>query len=352
MSLLALLLSALLICRPIRASVDEECTTTSTTTTLDGRSDRLGYVVENIDLRELDTDSVKRIHDALAAHGVIVLKNQPLSRREQVVLTSKLGQLVVLPPSFEGLDPEPGIPAIQRITSHWANSSWKGANHRLGGYFHQDGQFWPRSHRWINSILTCAQSPPFGGETGFVDLITAQKTLDPQLKARAANATITASVRAIGDFRRGLAEDLDLFDDATHPMIDTWPGSKAQTLADAQDDRILYVGSPHMVVNEDSTYQQESSLLPSIFDHVTRPEYTYYHTWSPGDVVIWDNTVSLHKAFPYVNTPDIKRELYRTQFRRMPTPQHLALHPAPEDYRPRWLDPTDNISMIYERRLH
>jgi len=37
-------------------------------------------------------------------HGMVVFKNQALSRAEQVALTDVLGETIILPRSFEGQD--------------------------------------------------------------------------------------------------------------------------------------------------------------------------------------------------------------------------------------------------------
>ncbi|KAJ8606029.1 hypothetical protein CTAYLR_010781 [Chrysophaeum taylorii] len=262
--------------------VAQECATTKR---------ELGVVLDAGDLKTIEETGVRRIVEAVKQHGVVVIENQPLSRAEQVALSGKLGSVVILPPSFEGLDPEPELPAIQRVTNYWANGTWKGRRHSFGAYWHQDGQFWPRSHRWIFSMLACAAAPPSGGETGFADLRSSYATLDPDLKATAANSTIEASVRDIADFvRNAVPEELDLFDDVTHPVVDTFPGSGATALADAGD-VILYVGSRQMRL-----VPPRFGFIDQIIDHATAAPY--YHAWKPGDVVIWDNTQTLHKAHP------------------------------------------------------
>ena len=49
-------------------------------------------------------------------------------------------------------------------------------------------------------------------------------------------------------------------------------------------------------------------------------QFTYFHSWDKGDVLVWDNTQTLHHSFPYDNDGSTKRELYRTQARiRLPT---------------------------------
>lgn len=42
-----------------------------------------------------------------------------------------------------------------------------------------------------------------------------------------------------------------------------------------------------------------AALLDDLMRHVTRPEFTYVHEWSPGDLVIGDNRCLLHAATWY-----------------------------------------------------
>ena len=113
----------------------------------------LGAVVDDIDATALTSEQAAQILDAVRAHGVVVLKGQNLTRSQQVAFTAALGEVVVLPPSFEGKDPEPLHPEIQRVTNYFANGTWKGPQTNFGAYWHQDGQFWlPPKHR-VLSVL-------------------------------------------------------------------------------------------------------------------------------------------------------------------------------------------------------
>ena len=33
--------------------------------------------------------------------------------------------------------------------------------------------------------------------------------------------------------------------------------------------------------------------------HTTQPQFVYEHTWQPGDLLIWDNRATLHRATEY-----------------------------------------------------
>jgi len=205
-----------------------------TSCALCGGAERLGATVEVGNLRELDAAGASTLLDAVRAHGVVVVKGQNLTRAQQVEFTAALGETVVLPSSFEGKDPEPFHPAIQRITNFWANGTWKGPTARFGAYWHQDGQFWQPPRHNILSILHAQETPPSGGETGFADLRAARHTLSAPLLARAANASIRTSVRQIADFAKGDEEDLAAFPDAEHPVLDAhWRAESVGSPRDA-----------------------------------------------------------------------------------------------------------------------
>jgi taurine dioxygenase len=259
-----------------------------------------------MDIRKVDTASAQVLLDAVRAYGVVVIKHQNLSRKEQVDLTAKLGEVVVLPQSFEGNDPEKGQPAIQRITNFWSNGTWKGPHHNFGSYWHQDGQFWTRPKHYILSLLHAQSTPPSQGETGFADLRAAYATLSQPLRERAANASIVASVQDIADFRRGSPEDLAKFPDARHTVVDKHRGDQGP---------LLFLGSPHMRMEGLESEAAGKSLLNMLLTHATSPSFTYFHRWESGDILLWDNVQTLHHAFPYNNDGTAKREFYRTQAR-------------------------------------
>lgn len=304
-----------------------------------GGSERLGALIDVGDVRIANATSVARILSALRDYGVVVIRGQDLTRREQALFSAKLGEVVLLPGSFEGQDPEPGEPAIQRVTNFWANGTWKGSGKSFGQYWHQDGQFWPRSHRHILSMLYAAAAPPTGGQTGFADLRGALRALSTPLLARARAASIVASVRDIPDFYRyGTDDELSLFDDVTHPMVDSMPSSRAQSVEGAmgQAEATLFIGSPQMRT-AGIEGEEGKALLRLLFEHATSPSFTYFHHWQPGDIVIWDNVQTLHHAFGYENNGTVRRELFRTQVRLRPTDEHLALASDGASVPPRWL---------------
>lgn len=61
----------------------------------------------------------------------------------------------------------------------------------------------------------------------------------------------------------------------------------------------------------DMDFRKSAELLVRLRDWATQPQFVYRHRWSVGDLVIWDNTGTMHRAMPY--DPDSGRLLNRTK---------------------------------------
>ena len=118
-------------------------------------------------------------------------------------------------------------------------------------------------------------------------------------------------MRDIADFASGDEADLVLFPEARHPLVQPHALDGGST---------LYVGSPHMTVEGLESPQAGRDLRTMLLRHATSPSFTYFHAWDAGDLLVWDNTQTLHHAMPYTNDGANRRELYRTQTRFKPTP--------------------------------
>jgi alpha-ketoglutarate-dependent taurine dioxygenase len=53
-----------------------------------------------------------------------------------------------------------------------------------------------------------------------------------------------------------------------------------------------------------------AALLCGLREWATQPQFVYRHHWKLGDLVIWDNTGTMHRAMPY--PLDSGRMMHRT----------------------------------------
>jgi alpha-ketoglutarate-dependent taurine dioxygenase len=58
-------------------------------------------------------------------------------------------------------------------------------------------------------------------------------------------------------------------------------------------------------------FRKSAELLVRLRDWATHPQFVYRHKWSVGDLVVWDNTGTMHRVLPY--DPRSGRLLKRTK---------------------------------------
>ena len=171
-------------------------------------------------------------------------------------------------------------------------------------------------------VLRSVETPPAGGRTGFVDGIALYRALPPALRERIEGETVLYAMDVILDnLQYGRPEGLveveaspeaqavmEEFADrprALHPAVWTRrPGEK-----------VLHV-SPWMakglVGHEDA---DGDALLMEVCDEIfsVARDLCYFHTWSPTDMVIWDNWRVLHAVSGM--DPAYGRCMHRTTIR-------------------------------------
>ena len=99
------------------------------------------------------------------------------------------------------------------------------------------------------------------------------------------------------------AAEADALKGAIHPLVRTLPRSNR---------RSLYVAS-HASRIIDWPVPEGRLLLHELIEHATQREFVYRHAWRVGDLVIWDNRGTMHRATPF---DDAK---YRRELRRVTT---------------------------------
>ena len=264
-------------------------------------SAKMGHIISNIhDVKELSPERADHIKSMLLQHGVVVIEKQNLTRQEQVDFTSKLGDIVVLPQSLEGNDPEVGFPEIQRSTNYWYNGTWKGPRNCFGCGWHKDGDF--QHNGYLASVMYADKVAENRSATLFLDNCEVHGKLTKMTRKALSESVFTVSVRNIPDFSKGKEEDYALF-----PFIKRHEGiyrhpENGRTCA--------------YITNTLLTENGYADHLRGAWAEITGFSEKYIHYWKKGDIVIWDNLAVMHRAgFKLVSGPNQKtpRMLYRTQ---------------------------------------
>jgi len=91
------------------------------------------------------------------------------------------------------------------------------------------------------------------------------------------------------------------FPDSLHPLVLEHPITGRRSLNISP----MFLERVHGMAPEES-----DALLRELVAHVTRPEFCYLHTWTPGEMILWDNWRFMHSA-PGIKPGD-RRLIHRT----------------------------------------
>ena len=157
-----------------------------------------------------------------------------------------------------------------------------------GASWHTDDSFMrePCSLTMLYGVIV----PPIGGDTQFVNMYAAYEALSPEMKMRIDGLKVIhkyQSSRQTNRVSKRPEGEMKAMPEATHPLVRTHPetGRKA-----------LYLNANRMEQIVGMDRAESDRLLDELIAHAIKPEFQYRHKWRQGDVVIWDNRCTMHKA--------------------------------------------------------
>ena len=260
-----------------------------------------GAEVLGLDLRERFSPELRReVEDLYHRHAVLIFRGNDLTPDQQIAFSRDFGDLNIhvhqriVPGKAEvivlsNLLDEQGNP----VGSFNCALSW-----------HTDGTH--LTTPVTTSMLYCVVAPDEGGETEFAGTAQAYDDLPEELKAFiedkcAVHSYALLAERSFPD-RPLSPEKRREVPDVLQPLVRVHPvtGRKA-----------LYLGE-HVIAGVDGMPRDEGiALVDRLRAHATSPKYVYRHTWQPGDMLMWDNRCTLHRA-TYLDHATQKRRLHRT----------------------------------------
>jgi alpha-ketoglutarate-dependent 2,4-dichlorophenoxyacetate dioxygenase len=254
----------------------------------------------------LDDSSVRAIEAAMDQYGVLVFRGQPLTQDQQITFAKSFGPLdlglrkvktgahrfdyeELADISNVTLDGKLADRAHGKIVGNIANQLW-----------HSDSSF--QQTRAKYSMLSAVVVPAVGGDTEFADLRLAYDALPDWQKMQIDN--LTAVHYALHS--RFLLGDTDYTPEQRSAIPAAhWP--LVQT--DARTGRkILYVGI-HACEVLGMTVAEGRMLIMDLIEHATQRAFIYRHQWRVGDLVMWDNTATLHRGryFDFAQRRELRR---------------------------------------------
>ena len=245
-----------------------------------------GFVarIDGVDISSIDDETFATIYDQFLETPILLLPGQPDDPRAFFDFTNRFGEVVehVLREYHH-----PEVRGVSMITNLDANGEIdpKGVMRSLA--WHTDRSYDPRSGK--TTALLAEEIPSVGGHTVFADLYRAYADLPDDL--RRALAGKTGMFHWHGRQLEGAipltSEQAKEVPGGRHPILQIHPESGRPT---------LYVDPGNLIGIVGMTQEESEPILQRLFKHCLREELHYGHRWSPGDLIIWDNRCSMHRA--------------------------------------------------------
>ena len=138
------------------------------------------------------------------------------------------------------------------------------------------------------TVLYAEAVPAAGGHTLFADTLAAHEALSEADRARLASLRVLHDVSVMVG-RVGYSPPRQSWPPVEHPLLRTHPPTGR---------RGIYIGG-HVDRIVGLSDDESAELIERLMTHTTQPQFVYEHTWQPGDLLIWDNRATLHRATEY-----------------------------------------------------
>ena len=268
-----------------------------------------GAEISGIDLaRPLPSPDREAIEAAIDRYAVVVFRGQKLTDDRQIEFASHFGPIhssaqrarhrsikhrldrdeIADISNLDGDGKVLEVDARRRLD--WlANRLW-----------HTDASF--RAVPGVLSMLYAHVVPAEGGDTEFADLRAAYDALDDATRKKTEGLVAMHSIwhsRGQLDVTKYTPEELASLPPVPQRVVRTHPGSRRKTL-------YLAAHASHI---DGMPVPDGRLLLLDLIEHATQRPFVHSHRWRQGDLVIWDNRCTMHRARPFDTTQvrDLRR---------------------------------------------
>jgi alpha-ketoglutarate-dependent taurine dioxygenase len=243
-------------------------------------SDTVGVEVLDVDAERLlhDDEVAAACRELLEEYGVVLFRELDIGDDAQAAFSRKLGELVQFPHY-----PNPNVMVISFDPDN-PNAKYFPSN----DYWHIDGAMDAVPAK--TSIMSAHVITAEGGETAFASTYAAYDELSGDEQERFADLRVIhrmARIQSLSypDPTPEQSADWARWPDREHPLVWTHESGRKS---------LVFGASAAHIVGMDPA--ESRALLDDLERRATAPDRVLRHTWSVGDLVLWDNTGLVHRA--------------------------------------------------------
>ncbi len=246
---------------------------------------QVGAEVRGVDVKTLDDAGFGALYRAWLDSNVLIVRDQSLEIGDFLRYSRRFGAVVPHPSKSTRHPQHPEI-TVLGVNKFKHDGTLDVAIYRRGAEgWHTDGAY--DDEPFKATQLYALAVPSRGGDTFFASMYAAYDALPLRLKERLEGRL---GAFTYGGRRKATAllnpEDREWVP-VFHPIIRTHPetGRKA-----------LYFDPGKILRIEGVDSAESDALIDELTERMIVPDGEYRHAWHKGDVVIWDNRCSYHKA--------------------------------------------------------
>ena len=251
-------------------------------------------------LHEPPSDAlIDAFEEAMARYAVVVVRDQHIDDAEQVRFARAFGPLE-LPPHM-GMRPAAmkvrvgfGLYDISNLDANGdflPEDSLRLIFNKSNENFHTDSSFNTLPTKW--SMLSARVVPPEGGDTEFCDARAAWDALPDELRER--RRVRHRRTLVVEDARRRRKDEDHRRDAQRHATGPASGGAHGGGLGP----RVRCTSAPMSRTSSAGRRRRAIASSPRSTAHIANPAFRYVHKWRAGDLLVWDNRCTLHRATPY-----------------------------------------------------
>jgi len=257
------------------------------------------------------------LRDAFAHHPLLVFRRQALSEDELLSFARMMGR----PERYVERGWWSARPEVS-IVSNLRN----GLGEPIGGLssrelnWHTDQSY--NAEPVTGCFLYAQVVPETGGHTTWADLRGAWATLPADLQRRLDGAVGTfsyaARTRSVipgvdgAEVKQSYDERILGTPDVRHALVHAHPLSGRKS---------LYIDPGTLVGVDGMPADEARALFATLLEHATRSGNVYRHRWRVGDLVLWDNALTLHRRDAF---DDAQGRLMKRMIIRLPGDRHVV----------------------------
>ena len=279
------------------------------TLTVNALGDDFVAEVHGVDFaRPVAPATIVAITDVLNRYGVAVFRATGLDDQRHVAFSRQFGELELAPQLFGAQRARFAHPELFDAGNVDRNGQIllderRRLYNKGNALWHTDSSFNPR--RAAYSLLLAHHVPPVGGDTQFANMRAAYAQLPPATQSAIEDLIVEHWLwhsRLLAGYPPPTAQEREAKPPSRHKLVQYHPGAGAKTL-------YLAAHASHIIGWPQA---QGRDLLRELMEFATQPRFTCAVRWKqPGDMVIWDNRSTMHRATAFEDTR-YPRDMRRT----------------------------------------